>query len=78
MPQCTLLLTKYSICRLCSFPKGERLPWLHHPDPGHLDKYLGKDHQDFQHRKVRRRLPPIVRAKQKVYAYRRWLCEEIL
>jgi hypothetical protein len=39
---------------------------------------MGTGHQDCQHRRVHHRLPPIVRAKQKVYAYRRWLCEEII
>jgi hypothetical protein len=32
-----LLITKYNICRLCSFPKGERSPGWHHPDPGNLE-----------------------------------------
>jgi hypothetical protein len=44
-----LLLTKYSISILYSFPKGERSPGRHPPDPGHLEKHLGTGHKDCQH-----------------------------
>jgi hypothetical protein len=61
-----------------SLPKGERAPCWHFPDPEPLPKHFGTGHHDHHHWRGHRGLPPMTRAKQKVYLHRQWINWEII